>query len=253
MGERPSAGNYRHILADAAHTGKLSLDWRLLGLIEYCILVIVDAGQHSDIPQFAEVIMNADRFWSLVPYGMTLVASAGLLCVLVNPFCSFSPEGVSCGFSPEGVSCGFSINNAWKPYPGKAAGLQFFATVFLAAAAVFSWPVLRTQIARRTQIACYSGKWVVGWLEFCFSLGYPTLLLGIGIDLYTDNQEFTGDLIIGLVIIIASLGWLFIFYAIWLIIQGIRSLYNYLCPRVCCAFMSLCTRACRWLHSICPF
>ena len=159
--------------------------------------------------------MNEERLWSMVPYGMMLVSLAGFLLVLVNPFC--------CWFSPEGECSGFAFENAWKPYDGKAAGLQFFATGLLAAAVVFSWPALRAQIAccRGERVG---GEQVVCCLKICFALGYFALLLGIGLDMYMDNPELVEKIIIAFAVSITALGWMPIGYVIWKLIKVALSL-----------------------------
>lgn len=162
--------------------------------------------------------------WSAAPYAMTLVSLAGFLLVLMDPFCWFSLE--ECNL--------FAYGNAWKSYDGQGAGLQFFGTVFLAAATLFSWPALRAQIA------CHSGERVVGWLKFCFNLGYPVLLLGIGVDMRSENLMLTDNLIIGFVLLIVSLGWLFILFAAWTIIRVAFFLCKILFSLLRSALVSLC-------------
>ena len=147
--------------------------------------------------------------WKAVPYGMALFSLVGFLFVLVNPLCWFSPG--------EGECTWFASGNAWKSYDGQDAGLQFFGTVFLAAATLFTWPALRAQIA-----SC-SGQLRVDFLKFCFNAGYSALLIGIGTDMYSQNRILTDSLIttigIGFALTVSSFGGLFILFAIWTIIR----------------------------------
>lgn len=163
------------------------------------------------------------RRWA-VPCSMALISLVGFLCVLMNPFCWFSPEG-QCS--------GFAFNNAWKPYDGKAAGLQFFATGFLVSAVVLSWPALRAQIAH-----C-RGEWGEALLHICFVLGYFVLLFGIWIAMYSENPVLAKKIIYAFVFSIAALGWVFIFSAVWIIHEVAFLLYKKLHPLLYHALMSL--------------
>ena len=175
------------------------------------------------------------RDWRPValPSVIAVASLAGFVLILVNPFCY-------CSTSECMGHCEFAPRNAFQPYLGKAAGLQLFATGFLTAAAVLSWPALRAQIFR-----C-KGKQGEEWLKFCFTLGYLVMLLGIWIDMYSDNPELAVYIITVLSISLYVIGWGFIGSAAWIIIQVVKFLYNKLkksatyrdlmsrCVFVCC-------------------
>ena len=144
-------------------------------------------------------------WWPVALSAVIAVASlAGVVFILVNPFCY-------CSTSECMGHCEFAPGDAWKSYLGKAAGLQFFATGFLAAAAVLSWPVLRAQIFR-----C-RGKQGEELLKFCLTLGYFVLLFGIWTDMHSENPVLARQIIVAFVVSISILGWALIFSAGWII------------------------------------
>ena len=138
------------------------------------------------------------------PPTLAAIASlAGLVLIVVDPWCHLS----GCM-----ESCEFALGNAWKHYDGKWEGLQFFGTGFLGAAATFSWPALRDQIVCRYGSRC--GARLVVTLNICFRLGYFALLSGIAGDTYQENQNLTEGLAIyisaPLVALMTIVGWVII-------------------------------------------
>lgn len=154
------------------------------------------------------------RLWSAAPYVMTVVSLVGFLLVLVNPYCWFSPGKGECSW--------FAPTNAWGPYAGMGAGLQFFATGFLAAAVAFSWPALRSQIS------CLRGTLGEELLKICLILGYYALLLGIWIDMYGDNSAFAIKIATVFATSTALGGWVLIIVAGWNIIRAMRRAKSWL-------------------------
>lgn len=184
-------------------------------------------------------------WWPVALSAVIAVASlAGVVFILVNPFCY-------CSTSECMGYCEFALRNAFQPYPGKAEGLQLFATGFLAAAAVLSWPALRAQIFR-----C-KGKHGEELLKFCFMLGYLVMLLGIWIDMYSDNTELAVYIITVLSVSLSVIGWGFIGSAAWISIQVVQLLYNKLKKSATYRdLMSRCVFVCRLVRkktSLNPF
>ena len=110
--------------------------------------------------------MSRLKRW-LVPLAMMLASLAGTIALILDPSCHFSGN----------ESCEFEFSYVFKHFDGKGSGLQFFATGFLASAAVFAWVPLRHGIAR-----CH-GEGAAICTQVCFVVGYTVLLLGWWVDL----------------------------------------------------------------------
>ena len=169
-----------------------------------------------------------DRLWKAIPYVMALTSLVGFVFILVNPFCY-------CSTSECMGHCEFAPGDAWKSYLGKAAGLQFFATGFLAAAAVLSWPVLRVQIFR-----CI-GQQGEELMKFCLTLGHFVLLFGIWTDMHSENPMLAWQIAAAFVVSIAILGWVLILSAGWIIGWLMICLWKKLISLLQCVLAWLCT------------
>lgn len=146
----------------------------------------------------------------LLPSMVASISLVGFVSTVADPWCYFSGR-------IEG--CKFALDNAWRYYPGKWAGLQFFGTGFLFAVALFSWPLLREQTLP------HHSTWFVVALEFCFILGYLALLYGIGGDVYRQNPMLIERLAVSIgapfVTLIAVAVWIIAIQAICIAINGL--------------------------------
>ena len=152
--------------------------------------------------------------WWLPPSLAALASLAGIVLIVVDPWCYLSGS----------MACyEFALDNVWGNWPhhGKWEGLQFFGTGFLGAAAAFSWPALRDQIVRHHGSRC--GSWLVAALNICFRLGYFALLSGIAGGIYQKNQTLVESLSIyisaPLVVLMTIVGWVIIIHAIYIAVK----------------------------------
>ena len=126
--------------------------------------------------------MSRLKRW-LVPLAMMLASLAGTIALILDPSCHFSGN----------ESCEFDFSYVFKHFDGKGSGLQFFATGFLASAAVFAWVPLKHSVAK-----CH-GRIVAICIQVCFVAGYTSLLLGLWIDLGKEAPRVQTALLVWLV------------------------------------------------------
>ena len=124
------------------------------------------AFQMGRATMWGKGLMGWSKRW-LVPLTMMFASLAGMIALLLDPSCHFGGN----------ESCEFDVSYVFKHFDGKGSGLQFFATGFLASAAVFAWVPLRHSIAR-----CH-GEGAAICTQVCFVAGYTVLLLGLWVDL----------------------------------------------------------------------